>query len=265
MRTYLSFFRMRFINSLQYRAAAYAGIVTQFAFGFGMILVYSAFYRSNLAIDGITLKQLSTYVWLQQALLALFAYWVYENDIFDSISNGNVAYELCRPVSIYEMWFSRVVANRLARVSLRCLPILVVASLMPKSYSFTPPSSFSTFLWFLLSLALGLFLMVGINMLVYISAFYTVSTLGTRILTMSLFELFAGVILPFPLLPKKLELVFNLLPFASIQSTPGLIYNGYIENVYRPILLQVFWLAVVIVTGKLLMKKALKRVVVQGG
>lgn len=31
MRKYISFFRIRFINGLQYRAAAYAGIATQFA------------------------------------------------------------------------------------------------------------------------------------------------------------------------------------------------------------------------------------------
>lgn len=34
MKKYLSFFRLRFVNGIQYRAAALAGIVTQFAWGF---------------------------------------------------------------------------------------------------------------------------------------------------------------------------------------------------------------------------------------
>ncbi|AGI39710.1 hypothetical protein Clst_1656 [Thermoclostridium stercorarium subsp. stercorarium DSM 8532] len=33
MKKYISFFRIRFINGLQYRSAAYAGIMTQFAWG----------------------------------------------------------------------------------------------------------------------------------------------------------------------------------------------------------------------------------------
>ena len=34
MKKYLSFFRMRFLMGLQYRAAAAAGVVTQFTWGF---------------------------------------------------------------------------------------------------------------------------------------------------------------------------------------------------------------------------------------
>ncbi len=43
MNKYLSFFRLSFTMGLQYRAAALAGIVTQFAWGFLEILVFWAF------------------------------------------------------------------------------------------------------------------------------------------------------------------------------------------------------------------------------
>ena len=47
MTTYFSLLKMRFLNSLQYRAAALAGIATQFGFGFMFISQYLAFYRVN--------------------------------------------------------------------------------------------------------------------------------------------------------------------------------------------------------------------------
>lgn len=47
IRKYLSFFRLRMTMGLQYRAAAAAGVVTQFAWGFLAILAYHAFYRSD--------------------------------------------------------------------------------------------------------------------------------------------------------------------------------------------------------------------------
>ena len=105
MKKYWSFFRLRFSMGLQYRTAAIAGMVTQFFWGGMNILVYRAFYESDAAAFPMTLEATCSYIWLQQAFLVLFAAWLIEHEIFDNIMNGNVAYELCRPISIYNMWF----------------------------------------------------------------------------------------------------------------------------------------------------------------
>lgn len=47
MMGYFSYFKIRFIYGLQYRAAALAGIVTQFAWGFMYIMIYETFYQTN--------------------------------------------------------------------------------------------------------------------------------------------------------------------------------------------------------------------------
>ena len=47
MKKYLSFFRMRFLMGLQYRAAAAAGVLTQFTWGFMELLVFRAFYKAD--------------------------------------------------------------------------------------------------------------------------------------------------------------------------------------------------------------------------
>ena len=107
MKKYIAFFRLRFSMGLQYRSAALAGMATQFFWGTMEILMFRAFYRADPGAFPMTLEATCSYVWLQQAFLALFMAWVMENEIFDSILNGNVAYELCRPVNIYNMWFSR--------------------------------------------------------------------------------------------------------------------------------------------------------------
>ncbi|MFL3711211.1 hypothetical protein [Vagococcus salmoninarum] len=41
---YQSLFKIKFISGLQYRAAAWAGILTQFTWGFLEILMFKAFY-----------------------------------------------------------------------------------------------------------------------------------------------------------------------------------------------------------------------------
>ena len=49
MKKYISFFRLRLVMGLQYRAAALGGVVTQFFWGFMEIIALRAFYESDPA------------------------------------------------------------------------------------------------------------------------------------------------------------------------------------------------------------------------
>ena len=141
MKKYFSFFRLRLVTGLQYRTAALAGMVTQFFWGFMEIAVFHAFYKADPAAYPMTMEATAAYVWLQQALLVFFGAWMFEGEIFATISSGNLAYELCRPVRIYNMWFARSVASRLSKAILRCMPILVVAAFLPRGYGLGLPIS----------------------------------------------------------------------------------------------------------------------------
>lgn len=267
MKKYFSFFRLRFSMGLQYRAAALAGVVTQFVWGFMEIMVFRAFYRTDAAAFPMSFSATATYIWLQQAFLALFMAWMMENEIFDSIVNGNIAYELCRPVDIYNMWYARSIANRLSRAVLRCFPILLVAVFVPYPYGIAAPAGFAHFLLFLLTLALGLLVMVSFCMSIYMLTFFTISPQGLRILFVSTVEFFAGAIIPLPFFPEKLQQIMELLPFAAMQNVPLRIYSGSMSGpeMKKAILLQIFWLTVLTAAGKGLYRIAQKQVTVQGG
>lgn len=267
MKKYLSFFRLRFLMGLQYRAAALGGIATQFAWGFMEIMIFRAFYRADAAAFPMSFSATASYIWLQQAFLALFATWMMEKEIFDAIVNGNIVYELCRPISIYNMWFSRSMANRLSRAVLRCFPILAFAVFIPKPYGIALPASLWHFVLFLLTLLLGLAMTVSLCVLVYILAFFTISPQGLQMIFITMTDFFAGALIPLPFFPEKMQRFMELLPFAAMQNVPLRIYGGSMTRfeIQKAVLLQIFWLLVITAAGKLLCKLALKRVVVQGG
>lgn len=267
MKKYLSFFRLRFAMGLQYRAAAFAGIVTQFAWGFMEIMIFRAFYKADTAAFPMSFSATASYLWLQQAFLAFFAAWMMENEIFDSIVNGNIAYELCRPINIYNMWYSRSIANRLSRAVLRCFPILIVAAFLPQPYGIEMPASLLHFILFLITLILGLAVTVSFCMMIYMLTFFTISPQGLRMVFTSTVEFFAGAIIPLPFFPEKIQKILELLPFASMQNVALRIYSGSMSNyeMQKAILLQVFWLIAVTVAGKLLCRLAEKRITIQGG
>lgn len=267
MKKYLSFFRIRFINGLQYRAAAYAGVATQFAWGALELLAFAAFYRADPAAFPMEFSQLSSYIWLQQAFLALFMTWFFDGSIMESITSGNVAYELARPMDLYNMWFVKNAAIRLSKAVLRCTPVLVVAFFLPAPYGITLPPDFISFLAFCVTMAIGLFVVIAFGMLVCIATFYTLNSLGVRVIAISLADIFTGALVPLPFLPDGVRAVFELTPFAAMQNIPLRVYSGNIsgEALLWSIALQLFWAVVLILLGKLWMKQAVKKVIVQGG
>lgn len=267
MRKYIAFFRMRFIAGLQYRSAALAGIATQFVWGALNILMYKAFYEANAAAFPMTFQALTSYIWLQQAFLAILMTWIFENVLFQLITDGGVAYELCRPVKLYDMWLTRTMADRLSKAVLRCSPILIFAAFLPSPYGIGLPVSAWAAVWFIISLMLAFIIVAAFCMLIYMITFFTLSSSGIKMIAISLVEFLSGAVIPLPFLPDKIRNIIEILPFASMENVPLRIYSGDISgyDIIRRILLQLFWMIVLIGAGKYLEAKALKRVIVQGG
>ncbi|TFE31578.1 ABC transporter permease [Cohnella luojiensis] len=267
MKAYLSVFRLRLANGLQYRSAALAGIATQFFWGFIIIMVFEAFYNQSPVTPPISLSQLITYVWLQQAFLAFIMLWFRDNELFQLITSGNIAYELCRPSGIYGFWYAKLLAQRLASAALRCLPILIVAVFLPQPYRLSVPVDMATAVLFIIALLLGLFILVAISMLIYISTFVTMSAAGSLLMFGVIGEFLAGMVIPIPLMPSWLQSIVNVLPFRLTADFPFRVYSGHIPKweALEIIPLQLLWLAALVAIGKYAMGKALRRVVVQGG
>lgn len=267
MKKYLGIFNIRFSNGLQYRTAALAGLATQFAWGFMEILAFSAFYRADPMAFPMEFSHTVSYIWMQQAFLAIFMVWFYEGEIFNSIISGGIAYELVRPINLYAQWFCLSVANRLSKAILRCMPILIIAFIVPDPFRMSFPVGIYQFLLFLISMILSLCVIVSFTMIVYISTFYTLSPTGIRIVFTALADFLAGGIIPLPFFPQPFRRIAELLPFAAMQNMPLRIYSGDISGIsaVHGIGLQIFWLIALILLGKLMMKNALGKVLVQGG
>ena len=267
MKKYLTYFRIRFIGGLQYRAAALAGISTQFAWGFLYILLYSAFWRADPTGFPMEFSELASYVWLQQAFLALFMNWYYDSDILGMISGGTIAYELVRPLDIYFLWFTKTVAARVSRAVLRCFPILIVAFLLPAPYGLTLPPTPLHAVMFVRTAVLGMFVVTAFTMLIYCTCFYTVNATGVRMVAQAVADFLSGGELPLPFMPEAMRRIIELTPFGVMQNLPFRIYSGNITGNEMWFLfgMQLLWVCVMMLGGWLWMRAAMKKVVVQGG
>lgn len=267
MKQYLSFFKLKFSVGLQYRAAAIAGLSTQLFFGLVNIFVYMAFYSSGTSGNvGISIEQLTTYLWLNQSFFALIYIWYRDNDLIKMIRNGDIAYELCRPSNLYVMWFARILAAKLSSALLRGIPLLIIASILPQPYRIIYPD-IKTILLFIFIMAISSILITAIIVLMYVISFYMLDEGGVVGIFSTISDILSGQAIPLALFPKSLSYIVSFLPFAYISDFAFRIFCKNITGlaIIKGLIIDILWIIIIIFIGIKLTDKILKRVVVQGG
>jgi ABC-2 type transport system permease protein len=272
MRAYRALIATRFRTLLQYRAAAGASVFTQIFFGLVHIMVLEAFYRSSDRTAPLTFEQMVGYVWLGQATLAMFP-WNIDADIRDTVREGTVAYELCRPLDLYSLWFCRTLAWRAAPVMLRFLPLVLLVGVglpllgLGEWRLRPPPSAAAGGLW-AASMAGALFLSCALTTLMHATLLWTVTGQGTFVLLSALTTMFGGLVIPLPLLPDWARPFIQALPFAGTMDLPGRLYTGNIPvggQAAGALLHQVGWTLALVGFGRAVLARGLRNLVVAGG
>ncbi len=233
---------------LQYRAAALGGLWTQIFFGLVLSRIYEAFYRSTPdRAQPMTFAQVVSYVWLGQALWAMLP-WNVDAEVRAMVRSGAVAYELCRPVDLYGLWYARALAWRTAPTVLRALPMCVFATVVLPligldEWRLAAPPSFASAAAFAAALVCTLLLGCALTTLINISLLWTISGEGVVLLMTALVTFFSGMIIPLPLFPDWAQPIVRALPFAGLIDLPFRVYTGHIppRDVVAVLLHQLLW------------------------
>lgn len=262
--SYMGIFKMQFKGELQYRGKAISGIITQFFWGILYVYLFTAFMRGG--VEGFTISQMATYIWLGQSFFVL-RYVQSRPSVNMEIANGDVCYRFIKPLDIYNQWFAEITGEKLAKTLLRCFPIIIITFCLPENVGLSLPVSVWAFLLFLVTLTLGMFMAVTISMFAYHLTFATMCPKGSSGIINAVVSLFNGSLIPTPLMPSVMQNIIKWLPFGVISDLPFRIYCGNIglqEGLFR-FGIGLVWLAILIFLGKILLNKSLKNVVVQGG
>ena len=267
MKSYISYFKLKFKTGLQYRAAAFAGMSTQVFFGFVYVSIYVAFYESGSGNLPMKLTELVSYVWLGQSLFALVYLWYKDKDILNLIKSGNIAYELCRPQDLYLMWASKILGERLSNAALRFLPVIIFALILPSPYNLDLSITLPRLSLFIIAMILSIILMTVLTLFYHVICLFTLDEKGVVNIFMVISDILSGMVIPIPFFPKYLQNISNILPFRYITDFPFRLYVGNIsiDQALNGIIIQIIWIIILILLGRLITNKALKKAVIQGG
>ncbi|MCP4750522.1 MAG: hypothetical protein GY866_06490 [Proteobacteria bacterium] len=263
MKSYLSIVSAQFRMLLQYRAAAVAGFGTQLFWGLIRVMIFEAFYYGSKVGQPMVLSDVVTYVWLGQAFFAMLPFRP-NVEVGTMIREGTIAFEMLRPLNIYKLWFSRALAERSAPTVLRATPMLVLAGLF---LNLQAPANPRALLLFVISTLLAFLLSCAISTLISISLLWTLSGEGIPPLSTAMVFVFSGIIVPLPLFPESLRIVVNFLPFRGIVDTPFRLYLDHMSaaEAMGAFFHQAVWIVILVGTGRWILSRGLKRLVVQGG
>ncbi|WP_058303364.1 ABC transporter permease [Gorillibacterium timonense] len=265
-----SLFRIRMAEGLQYRIAAASGIAVSVFWALIECILLTVFYtygdKGTWNNNGFGLSQAISYIWLAQGLFVL-QFMSIDGEIMAKIRNGDVGIELCRPLDLYMHWFAKGAAGKLGTSWIRSLATLLIGLLMPAGYALGKPASFEGFLFFVLSVAMAFLLCSAYAMLVTAIRMSITWGDGPTYMLLLVSGILSGSYLPLRLWPDFMQPFLRLQPFGGFTDIPAQLYVGSLSSssAFPMIAIQLAWSVIFIAAGRLIMKRKLSGIIIQGG
>ncbi|THV38535.1 ABC transporter permease [Glycomyces buryatensis] len=181
----------------------------------------------------------------------------------DRILDGLIAVDLTKPVD-----FQRARAAEFMGALVSTVPTAVFGT-VGAWLLFRPPGPVTPLAGALtaVSILLILPLSFGITYLSILVCFWTKRYLGIMWLREALLSFFSGMMIPLALMPNWMQVVAWSMPFAHFTTTPANIYLGRVDTfgALGLIAAEIAWVVGLWFAGRLIFKRAIKKVTVHGG
>jgi ABC-2 type transport system permease protein len=201
-----------------------------------------------------------TFVWIGQGLIAVVLIWG-NTDFGERVRSGDVAVDLLRPLDLQ----AALLAEDLGRASFALLirftfPLLIGLAF----FDLTLPGSALRWTAFGLSVLLAILVSFAIRFLLNLVAFWLLDWRGLVSLHGAISTVLAGLAIPIAFFPGWARVAIWTTPFPAIIQAPIDIAIG--ANAVLPLLVhQLTWAVVLLAAGRLVLARAVRTLVIQGG
>jgi ABC-2 type transport system permease protein len=262
-RLYAEVARSTFRRVTTYRAATFAGVVTNTVFGFILAYVLVAVFNERGSVGGFDTTDAVTYVFVTQGLLMVVG--VFGNlEMAERIKTGDVAVDLCRPYDFQGWWLSVHYGKAPFYFVFRGLPPYLIGALV---FHLQLPPDVPTAVAFVVSTALAVGVAGAYGFILQSLAFWLIDVRGPNQIGWITAQFLAGTYIPLVLFPAWLEAIARVLPFASMIQFPVEVFLGKHTgaNLAGVFALQITWLVALVAIGRVLLARATQKLVIQGG
>lgn len=263
MRLWWEVARRGFRRYATYRWATFAGVFTNTIFGFIRAYLLIALLGAVGTLAGYDMSDAVTYTFLTQGMLMPLYVWGW-TEIADTVSTGQVATDLYRPFDYQLYWLSQDLGRAVYHLLLRGIPPFAAASFF---FHLRLPADPVTWLAFAASFVLAVVVSFALRFMVNLSAFWFIDIRGVHGLAAAAWTILSGFMIPIAFFPDAARRVVSALPFVAMLELP---VNVFLERAQgaelaRTLGTQVFWALVLLGAGRLALRAASRKLVIQGG
>jgi ABC-2 type transport system permease protein len=262
VRLYVEVARRTYARTSTYRRATVAGVFTNTVFGFLLAYVLRAVYTERPLVGPFDVTDAVTFTFVAQGLLmplGLFS----TTEIAERIKTGDVIVDLQRPFD-HQAWWAAVEYGKAGFYLLfRGIPPFLAGAIV---FDLRLPAA-PTFLAFLGAVGIAIGISFAWRYLLQLTAFWLLDVRGANQLGILTAHFLCGAFVPIVFFPAWLETLCRLLPFAWMLQVPIEVWLGQHQGIE---LLEVYaaqlgWLLALVAIGRVVLRRAVRRVVVQGG
>lgn len=244
-----------------YRVSMVFGLISMALQLYLLRTVWDAVYGSRESLEGIGQQQLLVYLSIS-ALQRVTLPGEISREIDDRVSTGQVAGDLVRPFSFMKQMVARQLGSSLGFSIwyVAAIPMaLLIGSLRPPG-----PANLAAY-------AVSFVLAYTINLLIWLvvgmASFWLVNGGGLRAMVDMTSGLLSGLVVPLWFMPDWMRSFVEVLPFQAANFLPASIFAGQVSGreMVRPLLVQAFWIVLLLAFAGWVWSRAQRKLVIQGG
>jgi ABC-2 type transport system permease protein len=253
-----------FTRYTTYRAAMLGGAFTNAVFGLLRASVLTAAVAARGGpVAGYDKAAAVTFAWVSQALIAIVEIFTW-SELALRVRTGDIAVDLARPVDLQAAFCAADLGRAGAVVLPRAAPILLAGAV---TFGLALPASPQPYLVGAVSVVLATMLSFGCRFVVNLTSFWLLDVRGVLGLYGVVSMTLCGLVLPIGWFPPWLAAVAAATPFPSLVQTPADLLTGHLvgAGALEAVGVQIAWLVVIVAAGRLTLRAAHRKLVIQGG
>lgn len=263
MKKYVTLAKLSMQNAVVYRGSFLISLVGSIFFIVSTFYLWKAIYSDRTILLGFSWEDMKSYLFIAFVTNSFMSYYS-ESRIGYKIRSGEVAMDILKPLDFQNARFAEIMGSSLFEGG---IIVLMAGSVAVIFSGIKLPADVLTWIWFLLSLFLAMFVKFGIVYLFGLCCFWTDSVYGISLARAALTNLLSGALVPLIFFPEWLQTICRFLPFQATVSMPSSIFLEHATGMERLQIIgvQAFWAAFLWVAGKLLWSRAVRKVTIYGG
>jgi len=225
--------------------------------------VWGALYAARPGVLSIPLADLIVYLTIANLIVWSFPTHTVSRYLRERIREGSVVFDLVRPVG----FVPQLVAQLVGTLGGALLIIVIALPVVALAGSLSLPAGAQAAGMFAVSLLCAYGIAGLLSMMLSMVAFWTLEIDGLTMLYVLVASFLSGALVPVAVFPGALRTVVEWLPFQATTYVPASIYVGSLagSEAWRAIGLQLAWVVILGLAAALMWRRAMRRVVVQGG